>query len=85
MDGEKTFEIRFNDRNYQPGDELTLQETKHSAQAMADGQPLAYTGRYLVREVTHVMRGPIYGLMDGWAILSIQAPAEAKADKKEGE
>lgn len=68
--GRKTYELRKNDRNFQEGDTLTLRETKHTGAEMAAGAPLEYTGRTTGRVVTHVLRGPIYGLMDGWAILS---------------
>lgn len=69
----KTFEIRKNDRNFQVGDVLFLQETKHSSAAMLDGgAPLAYTGSSFTAHVKHIMRGPIYGLADGWVVMSIE-------------
>lgn len=68
--GEKTYEIRYNDRNYQPGEILVLKETKHTGQAMRQGSPLEYTGRQCAGVITHVLAGPIYGLVEGWAILS---------------
>ena len=43
--GRKTFEVRFNDRNYQVDDILHLQE-------WVDGQ---YTGRKLEAEVTYLL------------------------------
>lgn len=72
FDGLKTYEIRKDDCGYQVGDELWLQETAHSGQEMAAGAPLFYTGKIMAVEVTHILRGPIYGLMDGWAIMSIK-------------
>lgn len=73
-DGRKTFEIRFNDRDYQEGDELLLRRTRDTGWAMKNtGAPLIYTGQELRCRVTYVLRGPIYGLADGWAILSIAA------------
>jgi hypothetical protein len=69
--GRKTFEIRFNDRNYQPGDGLLLRRTLHTGADMKAGKPLEYIGEPLRRVVTHVMTGPLYGLAEGWAILSI--------------
>jgi len=38
---------------------------------MDEGHALAFTGRELYADVTHILRGPIYGLDDGWVILSI--------------
>lgn len=70
-EGKKTYEIRKNDRNFQVGDELWLKETVHTGTEMAAGAPLEYTGRMIAKRVTHVLHGPIYGLVDGWCILSI--------------
>lgn len=69
--GTKFFEIRKNDRDFMAGDVLVLRETFHSAIEMAAGSPTAYTGRFVVAVVPYVMRGPIYGLQEGWAIMSI--------------
>ena len=75
--GLKTFEIRKNDRDYQPDDELLLRKTRFTGKAMAEtGAPLEYTGDECTVVVSHVLRGPIYGLTDGWAILSIRQAAE---------
>jgi hypothetical protein len=77
-DGRKTFEIRLNDRDFQPGDGLLLRRTRNSGWAMKNtGAPLEYTGEELRVIVTYVLRGPVYGLGDGWAILSIRALLEA--------
>lgn len=69
--GIKKFEIRKKDRDFRVGDILVLQETKHTGAQMADGAPLVYTGDELRVLVTHIMQGPIYGLADGWVIMSI--------------
>lgn len=73
--GLKTFEIRFNDRNFKVGDWLSLHETKHSGSQMKAGASLIYTGRSMLRQVSHVLSG--YGLADGWVCLSLVAPAPA--------
>lgn len=70
--GYKTFEIRRNDRDYQTNDTLTLRETVYTGEQMAAGEPLLYTGRAVDAIVTHVMKGPIYGIAEGWAVLSIK-------------
>ena len=46
LDRKKTFEIRFNDRNYQVGDAVVLQEY--------DGKTDQYTGRSLSATITYV-------------------------------
>ena len=69
--GAKTFEIRFNDRDFKVGDELYLRETVSTGAEMRDGAPLVYTGRLQHRTVSHVLTG--YGLMDGWCCLSLKA------------
>lgn len=75
IDGSKTYELRKDDRGYQVGDTLTLRETKYAGWQMHNNHPLPncpleYTGRATGRIVTHILRGPIYGLAEGWAILS---------------
>ena len=70
IDGGKTYELRKDDRGFAVGDTLTLRETVNDGADMALGAPLEYTGRTTGRVVTHVLRGPIYGLAEGWAILS---------------
>ena len=84
VDGRKTYELRKDDRGFQVGDTLTLRETRYTGQEMISyehpdhpgrivfGKPLEYTGRTVGRVVTHILRGPIYGLADGWAILSVK-------------
>lgn len=70
-EGSKTWEIRKNDRNFQVGDELWLKETMATGKKMAEGAPLEYTGRMLARKVTYILHGPVYGLADGWCVMSI--------------
>lgn len=71
LEGRKTFEIRFNDRDFHEGDTLLLKETKNSGEAMKHGLPLEYTGRELTRRVMYILHGPVYGLADGWVIMSV--------------
>ncbi|PJC85324.1 hypothetical protein CSW98_15975 [Vibrio sp. HA2012] len=60
--GRKTHEVRLNDRNYQVGDVLHLQEIDKNLQ---------YTGQTLNACVTHVLKGGQYGLADDWCVLSL--------------
>jgi hypothetical protein len=72
-DGKKTFEIRFNDRGFEVGDELCLRRTEHTGDEMRAGAPLIYAGGFWTVEVLHIMHGPAYGLEEGWCIMSIDA------------
>lgn len=69
--GEKTFEIRFDDRGFKVGDTLHLRKTQHTGAEMKEGAPLIYLDAMGV-EVSHILRGPIYGLQEGWVIMSIR-------------
>ena len=69
--GTKTFEIRKSDRPFARLDVLHLRRTSYSGQQMAEGAPLEYNGPEAVLRVVGIMQGPIYGLQDGWCILSI--------------
>lgn len=73
--GLKKFEIRFDDRGYQVGDTLVLRKTLHTGEEMKRGSPLEYVSPKLYVTVTHILRGPIYGLEQGWVCMSIQ-PAD---------
>ncbi len=75
--GRKTFEVRKDDRGFQCGDILVLQETKFSMLEMAAGAPLAFTGRTAKRRVIGILRGPVWGLEDGWVIMSVSPHIEA--------
>jgi len=77
--GDKTSEIRFNDRRFKVGDVLQLCETAHTADEMRRGAPLAYTGRVAHRVISHIQQG--YGLAPGWVILSFaHAHRSARGD-----
>lgn len=59
--GNKTFEVRFNDRNYQVHDMLHLEE-------WLNGE---YTGRRITAEVTYMIDDPNY-CKDGYVIMAIK-------------
>ena len=62
LSGEKTFELRVNDRNYQKGDKLKFYDTRAEL-----GKP-----RYHTFETLSVFSGtPAFGLEKGWVILSL--------------
>nr|DAN03186.1 MAG TPA: activating signal cointegrator [Caudoviricetes sp.] len=59
--GLKTFEVRFDDRDYMVGDLLLLREWSNEI----------YTGRRVMVEITCILKG-FEGLKDGWAVLGIK-------------
>lgn len=71
MVGNKKWEIRLNDRNFQLGDTLWLWETKFSGDEMRKGKPLIYTGRKLEVVVLFILEGA-YGLKDRWCVMSVE-------------
>ena len=77
LHGEKTFDVRYNDRAYQSGDIVELREW--------DPAPdIQYTGRTLSRVITYVHHGwgpgqiePLRGLVKGYCVLALK-PIERK-------
>ena len=59
--GEKTFEVRFNDRNFQKYDVLHLQEYAGEE----------YTGREIIADVTYILDSPDF-CKEGYVIISIK-------------
>lgn len=76
--GKKMFELRRNDRDYRPGDELALREWEPGDHP--DKEATAkYTGRSVRMRVTYVLNGagvgciaPLKGLAIGYCILGIE-------------
>lgn len=60
----KPFELRKNDRDFQVGDILCLQEY--------DPETCTYSGKEVLRSVTYVLNAPFEGLQDGYCILGIR-------------
>lgn len=64
QNGYKTFELRKDDRPFEKGDHLVLQEW--------DDENKRYTGKELFFLITYVLKNvPKYGLKDGYVILGI--------------
>jgi hypothetical protein len=59
----KTFEIRFDDRNYQEGHRLHLREFRPASKQ--------YTGREMFFIITYVIRN-FRGLTNGWVALGLE-------------
>lgn len=61
--GEKTFELRKNDRDFKVGDQVCLQEWSPQT---------GYTGKQFWRRISYVLKdAPEFGLMDGFVILGL--------------
>lgn len=60
LSGFKTFEVRYNDRNYQIGDTLILREYNPDVQR--------YTGRWHEETVGYILSDPHY-VKEGFVIL----------------
>ena len=68
--GEKSFELRYNDRGFQAGDTIRLREVTSSMSI--------WTGRECVRRITYVLSG--WGLRENWVALSL-APLQPESEK----
>lgn len=66
--GEKTFELRLNDRDFQVGDILRLREF--------DPYDGAYTGQAVERRVSFILNGGEYGLPAGHVAMAIRPTDE---------
>lgn len=76
MAGKKRFELRKNDRNFQVGDILCLQECIKDKEGN-----VRYTGKEGLFRISYIFRGGKYGLKEGYAILSIIPLKEEKEEK----
>lgn len=74
--GAKSFELRLDDRDFQVGGFLLLQETVFD---YLEGR-VKYSDALaaLLAEITYKLTGPKFGLNEGWAILGIRVLAEVK-------
>ena len=64
--GEKTFEMRVNDRGFMPGDRLLLREYDPDATASP------YTGRELKARIGYLLNGGRLGLAEGYCVMSLR-------------
>lgn len=60
--GSKTFEVRLNDRNFQTGDVVILNEF--------DAETQSYSGRKLTFKIGYVLKD-FAGLAEGWVVFSL--------------
>lgn len=69
--GTKPFDVRENDCDFQVGDVLMLREY--------DPDYREYSGRTLLRCVSHVLHGGAFGVEDGWCVLGFGSVAPLPA------
>jgi hypothetical protein len=62
LTGDKTFEVRFNDRGYQKGDTFTLNVNTNTRLYVADKKPLNGTITYVTR----------FQQKDGWVVFGFK-------------
>lgn len=65
--GDKKFECRQNDRNFQVGDHILLREFFPESKT--------YTGQYLLMTITYIMQGGKFGLNEDHVVLSLATPS----------
>jgi hypothetical protein len=75
-DGRKTFEYRRNDRDFQVGDHVLLEEWDPAWNERAEltsGRIVygGYTGRRLRARITYILQGQ-FGVPEGYAVLALQ-------------
>lgn len=67
--GEKTFELRKDDRPFELGDKLILQEYNTATEK--------YSGKEAVFTISYILRDkPKFGLKPGYCILGLKEPTE---------
>ena len=70
----KTFEVRKNDRNFQVGDILWLQEWSEEAQ---------YTGRSKKFTISYILEGGQFGIQEGYCVMSLSPFMTVREDRVE--
>lgn len=69
LDGDKTFELRFNDRLYQKGDTITQLEFDPDDRLQRVGKEQGFTGREFTAEILLVLNG--FGLQPGYVCMQL--------------
>ena len=62
-EGKKSFEVRENDRDFFPGDELVLQEWLPASKK--------FTGREIYADVKYVLPGRQFGIEPGFVVMQM--------------
>lgn len=74
MLGTKTFEVRKNDRDFQVGDILNLQEFTPSTKI--------YTGREIQKQVTYILKGGDFGIAEDTVVLGLSPSPVSVSDEE---
>ena len=80
VDGSKRFEVRKNDRDFQEMDTVRLCEWKPDTED--------YTGRVAIASIGYILRGPAFGISDGYVAFSltcVNAPLPAETRERPAE
>ena len=78
--GEKTFEVRKNDRNFQIGDTVELRRFDPEADDAEDFAANPQDYPVLRFDIGSMIIGPQFGIEDGWAVLSLVAHNPEQTD-----
>jgi len=73
LSGKKTFEIRYNDRDFAEGDTLVLEEWDPTPTVY---MPRGYTRKRLKCCVTYVLHGGRFGLNQLWVVMGFKDVTE---------
>jgi ribosomal protein S17 len=68
LNGNKTFEVRKDDRGFKVGDILHLREWNPKTET--------YSGRELARTVTYILRGGQLGIEEGYVVMGLGVAPE---------
>ena len=71
--GAKTAEFRKDDRGFEVGDTLILVRLRTPSRYVITHGPAPK----IERTITHIVRGPDYGIPEGYAMLSLATPSES--------
>jgi len=83
--GDKTFEVRRDDRGFEVGDMLVLREWVLPSKRKSEMYVGAYSGRELRVRVTYVLRGPFVDLLgDECVVLAIRKETTNGEKSQEG-
>jgi hypothetical protein len=66
ISGDKNFEVRKDDRNFQKGEGLVLMEF--------DPMEEAYTGRSMAFEISYILPGGLFGIEEGYCVIGLKRP-----------
>jgi len=70
LSGEKNFEVRRNDHDFQVGDVLILEEWNPATEL--------YTGYSLERSVTYILPGGNFGIDKNYCVMSLGTTSESE-------